>query len=79
MCIRDRGKVKGYQCVINFKEPVNFTRKSYPIAYSIKHEVRNEINRMIQDDIIEYSQSPYTSPIVAIPKKKRKGENLPGR
>ena len=54
------GKVKGYQCVINFKEPVNFRRKSYPIAYSIKNEVRNEINRMIQDDIIEYSQSPYT-------------------
>ena len=26
------GKVKGYQCKINFKEPVNFHRKSYPIA-----------------------------------------------
>ena len=60
------GKVKGYQCVINFKEPVNFRRKSYPIAYSIKNEVRDEINRMIQDDIIEYSQSPYTSSIVAV-------------
>ena len=27
---------------------------------------------MIQDDIIEYSESPYTSPIVAVPKKNGK-------
>ena len=27
---------------------------------------------MIKNDIIEYSQSPYTSPIVAIPKKNGK-------
>ena len=30
------GKVKGYQCKINFREPVDFHRKSYPIAYSLK-------------------------------------------
>ena len=29
------GKVKGYQCKINFREPVDFHRKSYPIAYSL--------------------------------------------
>ena len=28
------GKVKGYQCEINFKQPVDVRRKSYPIAYS---------------------------------------------
>ena len=66
------GKVKGYQCKINFHEPVDFHRKSYPIAYSLKNEVRTEINRMMEEDIIEYSQSPYTSPIVAIPKKNGK-------
>ena len=66
------GKVKDYQCEIKFKEPVDFHRKSYPIAYSLKDEVRAEINRMMEDDIIEYSQSPYTSPIVAIPKKNGK-------
>ena len=46
------GKVKGYQCKINFREPVDFHRKSYPIAYSLKNEVRTEINRMIAEDII---------------------------
>ena len=66
------GKVKGYQCELKFKEPVNFNKKSYPIAYSLKEAVRTEINRMLVDDIIEHSFSPYTSPIVAIAKKDGK-------
>ena len=70
MCIRDR--VKGYQCKLKFREPVEFHKKSYPIAYSLKEAVRTEINRMMADDIIEYSHSPYTNPIVAIPKKNGK-------
>ena len=61
-----------YTSKTNFREPVDFHRKSYPIAYSLKNEFRAEINRMMEDDIIEYSQSPYTSPIVAIPKKNGK-------
>lgn len=63
------GKVKDYQCQIRFREPANFQRKSYPIAHSLKEAVREEILRMLADDIIEYSQSPFTNPIVAIPKK----------
>ena len=66
------GKVKNYQCVLSCKEPVNFNRKSIPIAYSLKEAVRTEINQLLKDDIIEYSQSPYTSPIVAIKKKNGK-------
>ena len=45
------GKVKGYQCKINFREPVDFHRKSYPIAYSLKNEVRAEINRMMEETL----------------------------
>ena len=63
------GKIKNYQCKIQFREPVEFNRKSYPIAHSLKEAVRAEINKMISSDIIESSQSPFTSPIVAIPKK----------
>ena len=66
------GKVKNYQCILKFKEPVNFNRKSYPIAYSLKEAVRTEINQLMEDDIIEPSQSPYTSPIVAVKKKNGK-------
>ena len=41
-------------------------------AYSLKEAVRSEINQLIEDDITEPSQSPYTSPIVAIKKKNGK-------
>ena len=63
------GKVKNYQCILNFKEPVNFNRKSYPIAYSLKEAVRTEINQLMEDDIIEHSQSPYTLSLIHIWKK----------
>ena len=63
------GKVKNYQCKLQFKENVEFNRRSYPIAQSLKEAVRTEINKMIENDIIEISQSPYTSPIIAVPKK----------
>ena len=66
------GKVRGYQCKIEFREPVNFNKKSYPVAYSLKEAVRAEIDRLIDEDIIEPSYSPYTSPILAIPKKSGK-------
>ena len=60
------GKVKNYQCELRFKEPVNFNRKSYPIAYSLKEAVRTEINQLLKDDIIECSQSPYTLSLIHI-------------
>ena len=63
------GKVKNFQCEIKFKENVEFKRKSYPIAFSLKEAVRLEIQRLIEDDIIELSNSPFTNPIVAVPKK----------
>ena len=40
------GKIKNYQCTIKFKTPVDFNKKSYPIAYSLKNEVREELNRI---------------------------------
>ena len=82
MCIRDRlidvynkyrhvfsdtpGKVRDYQCEIEFREPVNFNKKSYPIAFSLKEAVRTEINRLIAEDIIEPSYSPYTLSLIHI-------------
>ena len=35
----------------------------------MKEAASKEIQRMILEDIIERSSSPYTSPLVAIPKK----------
>ena len=63
------GKAKNFVSELRFHDSVNFNRKSYPIAQSLKEAVRQEIQRMMEEDIIERSNSPYTSPIVAIPKK----------
>ena len=63
------GKVKNFQCEIKFKEQTEFKRISYPIAFSLKESVRLEIQRLIENDIIELSNSPYTNPIVAVPTK----------
>ena len=63
------GKIKNFQCELKFKEHTEFKRKSYPIAFSLKEAVREEIQRLIENDIIEISNSPYTNPIVAVPKK----------
>ena len=60
------GKVKNYQCTLQFRETVDFNRKSYPIAHSRKEAVRAEINKMINRDIIESSQSPYRYKMAAI-------------
>ena len=57
------GKVKNFQCTLQFRDTVDFNRKSYPIAQSRKQAVRAEIEKMINRDIIESSHSPYTSPI----------------
>ena len=38
----------------------------------LKEAVRMEINRLIDEDIIEPSYPPYTSPILAVPKKNGK-------
>ena len=63
------GKARNFVCELRFHNSVNLNRKSYPIAQSLKEDVRQKIQRMIEEDIIERSSSPYTSPIVAIPKK----------
>ena len=63
------GKIKNFRCELKFKDQTEFKRKSYPIAFSLKEAVRQEIQRLIENDIIEISNSPYTNPIVAVPKK----------
>lgn len=60
------GKIKGYTCTLHVKEDVKIDRKTYPIPQSKRQAVQQEINRLLDEDIIEYSDSPYTSPLHAI-------------
>lgn len=50
--------------------------KQYPYPYSEKEFVDSEINKLLNDGIIEKSYSPYNSPIWVVPKK---GTDLHGK
>lgn len=49
------------------EEPVY--SKSYPYPMCLKKEVEAEIQKLLKDDIIRPSRSPYNSPIWMVPKK----------
>ena len=55
------GKIRNFKCKLRLKPDVKFNKKSYPIPQAIRQRVRAEIQRMFDEDIIEGSQSPYTS------------------
>lgn len=58
-------KAKNFCCQLKFKEPINFNQKF------MKEAIKQEIRKMLEDDK-EYSQSPYTNPVVAIQKNTGK-------
>ena len=43
--------------------------KMYPVSYGMYETMREEINSMLSMDIIEPSESPYSSPVVLVKKK----------
>lgn len=63
------GKVKDYQCQLNIREGAKFNRKSYPIPYKLRGQVQEEIEKMVDEGIIEPSTSEHTSPLVVVSKK----------
>ncbi|KXJ82192.1 hypothetical protein RP20_CCG015177 [Aedes albopictus] len=43
--------------------------KKYPYPQALKEEVERQINKLLNDGIIQPSKSPYNSPIWVVPKK----------
>jgi hypothetical protein len=62
------GCAKNFVHKLQIREGASFDRKSYPVPYTMKRAVEEEIRRMIDADIIEESSSEFTSPIVVVPK-----------
>jgi len=62
------GLIKDFKAKFNIKEDVPFTAKSYPIPFSKRKQVQDEINNMLDAGLIEYSDSPYTNPLVCVTK-----------
>jgi transposase InsO family protein len=63
------GKAKDFVCHLNIKPEAKIFRKSYPVPIAKRKQVQDKINDMLADGIIEYGESQYTSPIVAVTKK----------
>lgn len=54
---------------IKTSDEIPIHSKPYRYPYIHKNEVRNQINKMLEDGIIRPSQSPWSSPIWIVPKK----------
>jgi transposase InsO family protein len=48
-------------------------QRMYPVPYAMRETIIDEVNTMMKLDVIEKSQSPYSSPIVIV--KKKDGTN----
>lgn len=48
--------------------------KNYRLPYSQKEEISRQVKNLLQNDLIEPTQSCYNSPIILVPKKSTNGE-----
>ena len=60
------GKVK-HEINLTSEEPIRL--KQYPLPFSSEEIIAREIQTMFELGVIEYSQSPYSSPVVLVKKK----------
>lgn len=62
------GLAKGYICKLKMKENVKLNRKSYPVPQNKISQVKKELNKMIDENIIKLGESEYINPIVVVDK-----------
>lgn len=66
---RHTGTIRGFQYRFRVKEHDKFSVKPYPIAAHYRAQVKEEIQKMLRDGIIEEAVSSYNSPLHVVPKK----------
>ena len=64
------GKTNLTECAIDLIDDVPFRVKPYPVPFAIREEMRSEVSKMLELDIIEPSKSEYCSSPVIV----RKGD-----
>lgn len=47
--------------------------KNYRLPQSQKSEIKAQVTKLLENELIEYSQSPYNSPLILVPKKSTDG------
>lgn len=60
------------ELLLNNNAPV-YT-KNYRLPYAQKTEINNQVKTLLENDLIELSNSPYNSPIIIVPKKSTDGK-----
>lgn len=63
------GCVSGYTAKLNVKSEVPYIGKSYPVPFSKRKSVEEELEKLKEADIIEESNSPFSNPLVCVVKK----------
>ena len=66
------GKAKDYICELKVRDHAPYMQRSYPVPFSKRRAVQEELDRMMQGGIIERSVSPYSNPLVVVIKKDGK-------
>lgn len=47
--------------------------KNYRLPHTQKHEIKNQVQQLLSDELIEMSKSNYNSPLIVVPKKSTDG------
>lgn len=63
------GRCNMYQHHIRVDNPEHYRAQSYPIPINLQDEVERKLNDMLEDNIIEESNSPFVNPIIIVKKK----------
>ncbi len=67
------GKARNYVCELKVREHSPYMQRSYPVLFSKRRVVQEELDRMMEGDIIERSISPYSNLLVVVIKKDGRG------
>jgi hypothetical protein len=52
--------------LVDEKPIVGFTR---PVPFKLRPVIRDQINQMMKDGILEFSDSPFINPLTVVPRK----------
>lgn len=63
-----------YNTTLNLKDDGTVYVKNYRLPHSQKSEINKQVNKLLEDDLIEYSKSNYNSPLIIVPKKSNNNE-----
>lgn len=62
-----------YKQEIQLTDNIPVYVKNYRLPQSQKSEIKNQVNGLLKDNLIELSQSSYNSPLIVVPKKSSDG------